>query len=569
MDKISKKNMLYFSDKEVLVLLRKMKKENGVSMKKIASLMCVLSLVVGMLSTGIYTRVEETKADNLQTVYTYDCDSSKWGLPVENWSWEYRGICNDLFYNMKYVKGQIDKEGKIVNRYIAYNWADNEYASIYGNGKNMHPGDKVDVVKTFTAPRTGRVKLDITIGKDDKDGDGITFCIYLNDKKVYPLGGDPITIVGASDVFESCTVDVNKGDKIRYVIGKNVNRSRDSTHMTNTITYVSEQKTEPVVTSDQYNNQIVAFDLKGINTTKNKYRVKSAVGYDSKCAPVDAKLRYHKKLRKAFIVATFSSSIKIIDPDTWKEYSSIPINKDDNIHGVEMLPNGTIVAAYAGSNRVVFIETDNKMKQKKDKKNKGIQTPYGLNSAHAVLYDPVKEVTWAIGDGFMRSYTYNESSYKPTASALYQFNKRIDNANGSNTKNWINAHYLIQNPYDSNELLIAVHAGLIKFDKKKAKFSGYKYEEQPKTFFGTRLDGIKSMVMSDNNIYYTFAEDYDNYKNANNSLRYYSWTSDFLYKWSINKVGSYLAHTERTRVGWQNKLGQNMRVYRVMPFVLQ
>lgn len=517
-----------------------------------------------MLAMGDGIVTKETKAEGLQNVYTYECDDETWGEPIQDWSWEYRKISDDCFYEMTFVEQVPANNPK--NRYVAESWDTHPYASSYDNGFRMHPGDEVDVVKTFTVPRNGRVKLDTSLGKDYTGGDGDTFCIYLNDKKVYPLGGNPIVITETNDISRSCTIDVTDGDKIRYVIGKNNNKDRDSLHMTNIITYVSEQRTEPVVISDQYNNKIVAFDLKGIDNSIKSFKNGNILNYNSAYSPVDVKLRYHKKLRRAFIIGTFGSSIKIINPDNWSVFSSISIPSSYGIHGVEMLPNGTIVAAYDKGNRVTFIETDNSMKRKNE-------YSYGLPCAHAVLYDPIKKVTRAIGGGsevgLMREYTYNESTYKPSSSRLYQFNMNVGNANGSNTSHWMNAHYLIQNPYDSNELLISVHAGIITFDKNNNKFSGYTDDEQPKTFSNNRSDGIKGMVMSDNSIYYTYPEDYYTYNNSSHPLHYYSWTTKNLNQWQTFKVGSTIVHTERTITSWQSKFNQYMRVYRIMPFTLQ
>ena len=118
---------------------------------------------------------------------------------------------------------------------------------------------------TFTAPSTATLKPSIYSGQSiaiyrtnpvlpEHNDDGVRFCVFLNDQKIYPTGDDLFAEVTSCDGSNPMwvnigTLDLNQGDKLRYIIdnGGAGNNSWDSVYINGEGMYSDTQ-----VTTDTY-----------------------------------------------------------------------------------------------------------------------------------------------------------------------------------------------------------------------------------------------------------------------------------------------------------------------------
>ncbi|MDO4269698.1 MAG: S-layer homology domain-containing protein [Eubacteriales bacterium] len=101
----------------------------------------------------------------------------------------------------------------------------------------MHPGDNnaYDAVKTFTAPKSGEIKLTSHI---TSQGGGVKVKVLHNEEQIWPADGDGKVIVsGPEDI--ALTANVSEGDTIRLIVNANGKNSADATRMSAAVSYVT------------------------------------------------------------------------------------------------------------------------------------------------------------------------------------------------------------------------------------------------------------------------------------------------------------------------------------------
>ncbi|NQT36452.1 MAG: hypothetical protein HQ581_03130, partial [Planctomycetes bacterium] len=119
-------------------------------------------------------------------------------------------------------------------------------------GKDWHhPGEKTPSVRRFTAPRDGRVTISGRVYKAHLDGDGVRASIRHNGRTLWTAD-----IQGKDDqgVEPKLTLDVRKGDPIRFVVHKLGAIFCDTTRWDPVITYADgsiSRASENFSTTDQ------------------------------------------------------------------------------------------------------------------------------------------------------------------------------------------------------------------------------------------------------------------------------------------------------------------------------
>lgn len=125
---------------------------------------------------------------------------------------------------------------------------DTWYGSTYWTGPDWtrigkdwhHPGENTPSIRRFTVPRDGRVTISGRVYKAhvEKNTDGVKLCVRHGPREVWhaEIGGDD-----AKGVEPRLTLDVRKGDAIRFVVHKRGAIVCDTTHWDPLITYADGQ----------------------------------------------------------------------------------------------------------------------------------------------------------------------------------------------------------------------------------------------------------------------------------------------------------------------------------------
>ncbi|MDR2170176.1 MAG: hypothetical protein LBP59_08555 [Planctomycetaceae bacterium] len=129
-------------------------------------------------------------------------------------------------------------------------WLDSTYWSGGGwlrVGKDwQHPSEHFDATRTFVAPESGTIEINGTVKKVDLKGDGVVAYILHNETetwKKYIKGDD------GKGINIKLSLNVQKGDKIRFAINRNKNMYNDSTAWNPVITYSSSNEKFDAVAS--------------------------------------------------------------------------------------------------------------------------------------------------------------------------------------------------------------------------------------------------------------------------------------------------------------------------------
>ena len=139
------------------------------------------------------------------------------------------------------------------------------------------------------------------------------------------------------------------------------------------------------------------------------------------------------------IVAATGTYAEVLSYDTGKKlwYTE---SAASNAHGAELLPNGIVAVASSSGNEIRLFDMS------------GTRTKYksiAFTDAHAVLWDPEREVLWGIGKTYLKSFkvtktakdtikvTEATSSKVPCQPDLYAWGHDIAPIYGDNDKLWI------------------------------------------------------------------------------------------------------------------------------------
>src|SRR5512137_625886 len=107
-------------------------------------------------------------------------------------------------------------------------------------GKDWHhPGQETPSVRRFTVPRDGRVTISGRVFKLHLSGDGIRAMIRHNDSEIWKA-----EIEGKDDkgVVPKLTLDVKKGDALRFIVHKRGNYGCDTTGWDPIVTYADGER---------------------------------------------------------------------------------------------------------------------------------------------------------------------------------------------------------------------------------------------------------------------------------------------------------------------------------------
>ena len=161
-----------------------------------------------------------------------------WGVEDGIWSWEWALADSTDFYPMSYTT--VDGQGEC---YVA-DWELYPYCAARNGGINVHPNEKADAARVFTAPASGYVTVSVSVSRtsDMTVGTNSTptsFRILLEDTAVYPTKGDYHILVSKEGEEISVQAFVKQGEKLRFVVGAMDNRSSDAVNLQTTVTYDS------------------------------------------------------------------------------------------------------------------------------------------------------------------------------------------------------------------------------------------------------------------------------------------------------------------------------------------
>jgi hypothetical protein len=104
----------------------------------------------------------------------------------------------------------------------------------------QHPGSESAVVRRFVAPADGRVTITGAARKlDTNGGDGVRLIVRQNDRELWKA---EIEAKDARGVDPNLTLDVKKGDAIRFVVHKKGTHFNDSTHWDPAVAYAGGKR---------------------------------------------------------------------------------------------------------------------------------------------------------------------------------------------------------------------------------------------------------------------------------------------------------------------------------------
>ncbi len=137
-------------------------------------------------------------------------------------------------------------------------------------------------------------------------------------------------------------------------------------------------------------------------------------------------------------------------------------NPGDNPHSVELLPSGNLVIASSTGNTLRLFSTSAVLNGKMGKAN--LYTDYTLTDAHGVLWDPEREVLWALGSHELKAYRIGGSGLRETLEEIPEMIYPLPEG-----KYW--GHDLSPDYTDTRYLYITVGACVLRFDKETGSFS--------------------------------------------------------------------------------------------------
>ena len=120
------------------------------------------------------------------------------------------------------------------------------YCRVRSNGTNLHPGAQADAAVTFLCPESGRVELSVTLQRQSAPNpSGNTVRVMVNDQIVPIQGEEEHKLEDTAAYTLTLSVDVQKGDKLRLMIGSQGNSSADGVNFSGLkVKYLSGENLE-------------------------------------------------------------------------------------------------------------------------------------------------------------------------------------------------------------------------------------------------------------------------------------------------------------------------------------
>ncbi len=231
-------------------------------MKKILTILLSLCLLVSLATclATVSTGAEEKDVTVGQVFEWNDQSKEATGDDATEIAWR-TGKATSPDGNWKYCFYALEKKvyrPVVIASGNLYAWNKNPgsddnglgYARVREFGKNFHPAEKADIVKTFICPSGGSISISTTVVRENslESGTartGTSFAIYKENNQertlIYPEAGagEYLTLVSTTPQTVEVTVDVAKGERIHIHIGAMVDQGSDAVNMENTITYKS------------------------------------------------------------------------------------------------------------------------------------------------------------------------------------------------------------------------------------------------------------------------------------------------------------------------------------------
>ena len=181
----------------------------------------------------------ETVAAGSSFTYT---KADHWGKESDIWSWEWALADSEDFQNMTFTT--VEGQGEC---YVA-DWEKYPYCAARSGGNNVHPNEKADAARVFTAPATGWVTVSATVNRTNEytvpsSKSPTSFRILLETTTVYPTEGDYLILTSTEPKVITTKVYVKQGEKLRFVIGAMDNQTADATNLQTTVTYDTVEET--------------------------------------------------------------------------------------------------------------------------------------------------------------------------------------------------------------------------------------------------------------------------------------------------------------------------------------
>ncbi len=371
-----------------------------------------------MQNAVTYTSLEESSALPGET-YTYAATAETWGTDIPHWSWEYRDQ-NNAFGPMTYQ--YISSYGK--NMY-ASDWTNHTYNYVDLLGVKVHPAKNRDTVKTFTAPLSGRVETQITVSRyveylGNNSDTPTSLRVFVNDKQIYPADGSYITLTSQTPQTITLSADLKAGDKLRCVVGSIGHTGSDAIQMYNTVRYRSVGVQELAMAMNQSAAKVQVFDIRAENWEQNEeiwsWAPTAALGFTQSARftyCTDAKLRYSPSAMKQVVAVSASGGfLGVVDYATGRKIWEVDATSAANPHSIEYLPNGNVAAAASNGGWVRIYKAS---------QNSTGYVQANLPGAHGVLWDPQRNLLWAVGDEVITAYRIGGTAASPTITEATEY----------------------------------------------------------------------------------------------------------------------------------------------------
>lgn len=224
-------------------------------MKKILTLFLTLCLLASVATCFAFSANAEETDIEVSVGSTFEWNSqaeSVTGDPKTKFAWyKSNGVSPDGLWSYKFYSLNKKMYKSLVLSGSNFAWsasAGNDdggigMARVVNLGGTFHPGYAADVVKEFTCPSGGKIRISSTVArqKDAAGTTGASFAIYVEDRLVYPEegNGDYLTLVSSTPQTIDVDVEVSKNERVRIHIGAIEEQEEDYVDMSNTITYTS------------------------------------------------------------------------------------------------------------------------------------------------------------------------------------------------------------------------------------------------------------------------------------------------------------------------------------------
>lgn len=201
--------------------------------KRLLSALLSTVLLASILPTAGVAETAVVDGDS----FTYTA-AEHWGVDNEIWSWQWALADTEDFSDMNFtnVEGQGDC-------YVA-DWELYPYCAARKGGINVHPNEKADAARVFTAPASGWVTVSASVARSSvyvtpSSKSPTSFRILLEETTIYPTEGRYRILTDPKAETITCQAFLKKGEKLRFVVGAMDNQSSDAITLQTTVTYDS------------------------------------------------------------------------------------------------------------------------------------------------------------------------------------------------------------------------------------------------------------------------------------------------------------------------------------------